>query len=412
MKNPIKAQNMKPIITIFLIFSVAITFGQKSKIDPKMIEMGWSFVSPFVLQKVDDPLTREIISKSLPKIIKEDIKGAIFEIADATYRIKNVKVLNKVFLAEQETRIKKAIKAVKTKDFATAVNEVATIVTISDKYIKSGILDKEEAKPIESNNSIKTELVKKEEINSKVVIEKNSNYYFFVPNGTVTELSSQDSTVTRFKMNLASGKGFEFGIIKSEFDDENWSIEYLEKNPTFRDEWTNLVSKNLLKEKFGEGISSPASLVNTTHFKAYKLPYLASSDASMTTSLLSFHNGSLYIIYFKSSQTEFSTNSKEFESLIDLFFFGEPLPFCQVKRIGKVRVINKSINPYDLYENDELVTTISGKSEFILNVEIGQANFRAVQKSGFMLYPTENKRVVITKSACQNTTIEIGFEDK
>jgi hypothetical protein len=377
-----------------------------------MIEMGWSFISPFVLQKVEDPLTREIISKSLPKIIREDIKGAVFEIADATFRIKNVKVLNKAFLADQEIRITKAIKAIKTKDYATAVNEVATILTISDKYIKSGILDKEEAKPSESESNTKTELVKSEEINGKVIIEKNNNYYFFVPNGSVSVLASKDSTVSKFKLNLANGKGFEIGIIKQQVDDENWSIDYLEKNPSFRDDWTSLVSQSVLKEKFGEGISSPASLVNTSHFKAYKLPYLASSDASMTTSLLTFHNANLYLIYFKSLQSEFSTNSREFEDLIDMFFFGEPMPFCQVKRIGKVNVINKSTNPYDLYKNGELITTIKGKSEFNLNVELGQSNLRAIQKSGFMMYPTENKRIVNIKSPCQNTTIEIGFEDK
>ena len=95
-----------------------------------------------------------------------------------------------------------------------------------------------------------------------------------------------------------------------------------------------------------------------------------------------------------------------------MFFFGESIPFCQVKRIGKVNIINKSINPYDLYKNGQLITTIKGKSEFNLNVELGQSNLKAIQKSGFMMYPTENKRTVNIKSPCQNTTIEIGFEDK
>jgi hypothetical protein len=412
MKNQTKISAMRTIITILLFFATTISFGQKLKLDPKMIEMGWSFISPFVLQKVEDPLTREIISKSLPKIIREDVKGAVYEIADATYRIKNVKVLNKAFLAEQESRITKAISAIKTKDYATAVNEVATIVTISDKYIKSGILDKEEAKPSESENNTKTELVKSEEINGKVIIEKNSNYYFFVPNGSVSEIPTKDSTVSKFKLNLANGKGFEIGIIKQQVDDENWSIDYLEKNPSFRDDWTSLVSKSVLKDKFGEGIASPVSLVTTSHFKAYKLPYLASSDASMTTSLLTFHNANLYMIYFKSSQIDFSSNSKEFEDLIDMFFFGESLPFCQIKRIGNVNVINKSTNPYELYKNGELITTIKGKAEFSFNVELGQTTLRAIQKSGFMMYPTENKRIVSIKTPCQNTTIEIGFEDR
>lgn len=403
---------MKRLISILLLLTTSITFGQKLKLDPKMIEMGWSFISPFVLQKIEDPLTKEIIAKCLPKIIREDVKGAVFEIADATYRIKNVKILNKTFLAEQEIRINKALKAIKTKDYATAVNEIATIVTISDKYLKSGILDKEDAKSNELENNIRTELVKADEVNGKVIIEKNNSYYFFVPNGSVSEIESSDSELSKFKLNLNNGKSFEIGIIKQEVDDENWSIDYLEKNPTFRDDWTSLVSKNVLKEKFGEGISSPASLVNTSHFKAYKLPYLASSESSMTTTLLTFHNANLYLIYFKTIQSEFSANSREFEDLIDLFFFGETVPFCQIKKIGKVNVLNKSTNPYDLYKNGELVATIKGKSEYNCNIELGQTNFRAIQKSGFMMYPTENKRIVNIKTPCQNTTIEIGFEDK
>jgi hypothetical protein len=411
MENQIKISAMRTIITILLFFVTTISFGQKLKLDPKMIEMGWSFISPFVLQKVEDPLTREIISKSLPKIIREDVKGAVFEIADATYRIKNVKVLNKAFLADQEILITKAISAIKTKDYATAVNEVATIVTISDKYMKSGILDKEEAKPSESQNNAKTLLVKSEEINGKVIIEKNSNYYFFVPNGSVSKIESKDSTVSKFKLNLVNGKGYEIGIIKQQVDDENLTIDNIEKNPSFRDSWTNLVSKTVLKDKFGDGISSPVSLVNTSHFKAYKLPYLASSDASMTTTLLTFHNANLYLIYFKSSQSDFLTNSREFDDLINMFFFGEQISFCKIKRVGKVNVMNKSVNPYDLYKNEELITTIKGKSEFNLNVELGQTNLRAVQKSGFMMYPTENKRIVNITAPCQNSTIEIGFED-
>jgi hypothetical protein len=403
---------MKTFATIIIVFLTSISFGQKLKLDPMMIEMGWNFLSPTVLQKVSDPLTKEILSKTIPKIIKDDAKGAIFEIADATYRVKNVRILNKAFLAEQEVRVNKAIKAIKTKDYATAVNEIATIVTISDKYLKSGILDKEDAKPSVPDSNIKTDLVKSEEINGKVVIEKNSNYYFFVPNGTLSELESKDSTLTKFKLNLNNGGGFEIGIVKQQVDDENWSIDYLEKNPSLRDNWTSLISKNVLKDKFGEGIASSATLVNTSQFKAYKLPFLASSSGLMTTSLLTFHNSNIYIIYIKSSQNDFSTNYKEFESMINMFFFGEQIPFCQIKKLGRVNVINKSTNPYDLYKNGELITTVKGKTEFNLNVEIGSTNLKATQKSGFMMYPTVNNRTVNIKSPCQNATVEIGFEDK
>lgn len=215
-----------------------------------------------------------------------------------------------------------------------------------------------------------------------------------------------------YKLNLANSNGFEIGIIRSDVDDERWSIDFLEKNTEFRDNWTKLISKSILKDKFGEGTPSPASFVNLPNFKAYKLPYLVSTGAAMTTTYLTFHNSSLYLIYFKSSQSEFATNLKSFEELMTLFYFGESLSFCQVKKLGKVNIVNKSANPYDLYKNGELIETIKGKAELSIYAPIGTTNYRAIQKSGYMMYPTENKRNVIIKNACQNVSIEIGFEDQ
>jgi len=88
------------------------------------------------------------------------------------------------------------------------------------------------------------------------------------------------------------------------------------------------------------------------------------------------------------------------------------MPFCQNKKLGRVNVINKSTNPYDLYKNGELITTIKGKTEYKIYVEMGLTNLKATQKSGFMMYPTVNDRAVNVKSPCQNETVEIGFEDK
>jgi len=32
-------------------------------------------------------------------------------------------------------------------------------------------------------------------------------------------------------------------------------MDYLEKNPTFRENWTNIMCKKVLKDKFGDGIA-------------------------------------------------------------------------------------------------------------------------------------------------------------
>ncbi|MFM7053226.1 MAG: hypothetical protein ACKOX7_00645 [Bacteroidota bacterium] len=200
---------MKKLIFLALLFCNSFSFAQKAKLDPKLIEMGWSFLSPIVLQKIDDQFTKEVIAKAIPKIIKEDIRGAALEISEATYKFKNIKVLNKAFIKEQEIVITNAVKAIKTKDYAKAVNEIASVVILSDKYIKTGILDKPDASSSEPIVNSKSTLLKTDEINGKFVIENSSSYYFFIPDGYVTEIASADTSVDKFKLNLSGGSGFE-----------------------------------------------------------------------------------------------------------------------------------------------------------------------------------------------------------
>jgi hypothetical protein len=138
---------------------------------------------------------------------------------------------------------------------------------------------------------------------------------------------------------------------------------------------------------------------------------LASKEALMTTTLITFHNAQEYAIYFKTSQSDYPENSKIFTELMNMFYFGERLQFCSIKRMGIVNVTNKSLNPYDLYCNGNLITTMKPKSEFKFNVPLGTNEIKAVQKSGFMLYATENLRTVIINGTCESKSIEVGFVD-
>jgi hypothetical protein len=402
---------MKGIATCLLLLITAICSAQKLKVDPKMLELGWSFLSPIVLEKINDPLTKEIVEKSIPKIIRDDIKGAIVEVSDATLKIKNVKVVNKQYISIRENKVNKAFKAVKNKDYASAVNELSSLVAITNQYIKNGLIDKDVSQPSGIDNNVKADVVKSDEINGKVYIEKNSNYYFFVPNGSVSEISSPDTTLVKFNLKLTDGKSFEIGIARYDIEDENLSIETLEKNPAFRDDWTGVISKTVLKERFGDGIPSAAVLYNASNFRAYKLPYLATTNAAMTTSLLAFHNASLYLIYFKSSQNDFSSNNRQFEDLINMFYFGERMSLCEIKKTSKITVQNKSLNPYEVSLNGNIVGTVEGKKALDITVGIGTALVKAVQKTGYMVYPTINERKVNVSVYCQNEKIDIGFED-
>jgi len=86
-------------------------------------------------------------------------------------------------------------------------------------------------------------------------------------------------------------------------------------------------------------------------------------------------------------------------------------PDCEKKNQGTITIKNKSINPYYIYSGEKLIETLAGNSYKKYNVNIGNYNFKAVQKSGFAMYATVNNRNATIQTACDEVLIEIGFED-
>lgn len=86
-------------------------------------------------------------------------------------------------------------------------------------------------------------------------------------------------------------------------------------------------------------------------------------------------------------------------------------PECEKKGQGKVTIVNKSYNPYDLYQGEKYLTTIGGKDSISYMVNPGNYNFKAVQKSGYVMYPTVNLRTAKIEQPCEEQLLKIGFED-
>ncbi len=89
----------------------------------------------------------------------------------------------------------------------------------------------------------------------------------------------------------------------------------------------------------------------------------------------------------------------------------ESIPECEKKKMATLLVKNKSNNPYNFYENDTFVKTLQGGEEAKFTLNLGQYFFKAVQNSGYVLYPTVNNRHVSAQSACEEITIKVGFAD-
>jgi hypothetical protein len=86
-------------------------------------------------------------------------------------------------------------------------------------------------------------------------------------------------------------------------------------------------------------------------------------------------------------------------------------PECEKQQKGIIRIKNFSSNPYTIYQGNKAIDVIKGNTTLTYNVNMGQYNFKAVQNSGYVLYPTENIRTANIKNVCQEITLNIGFED-
>ena len=86
-------------------------------------------------------------------------------------------------------------------------------------------------------------------------------------------------------------------------------------------------------------------------------------------------------------------------------------PNCEKNKKGIITIKNLSSNPYSLYQGEKFVTTLAGKSIQTYEVNMGTYYFKAVQNSGYVMYPTENKRTANISRICQEVILQVGFED-
>lgn len=358
---------MKKSIIIILILTSSISFGQKVNINPQItqtIQATWSISSLFFLPKIKDPLTKEIVSKAIPKLIAQDIKGSVYEITDAFYRIKNIKVLNKEFLMQIEKNITIGVKAVQQSDYATAVNELARTVVLADAYIKTGILEKEEQQVSiseETQNAAKKDIFTKSDVDSKLHLGENNNYLFFMTNGKFEKQNSgelkQDgnSTKDNFAVTFDDGKKLNFGVT-------NFSA-------SISGDGLKGEIERQLKTDLGEGQITSSTSGTFSHFKTLKYSYIINSTSEMAD--VHVYQGSRNImIYFHSSFENYKEASKLFEDLMNTFFIldnneNESLTNSKIKSQDS----NESINT----NKKEITTTTKSYSRVeITKITINQ----------------------------------------
>jgi hypothetical protein len=462
---------MKKLSTIALLLIWAFSiYAQNIKVDPQMIKLGWTLVSPLIINKVKDTLTREIISKAIPKIIDQDAKGAALEVTDAIYKYKKVKVLNKDFLVILDNNISDGITAIKQKDYATAVNGLVATVAVTAVYLKNGSLGlTESVTPVSTSSLNITDIVTSQEINEKIHLDKNNNYLFFMTDGIYnqqTENTSNHSAkvqMENFNVTLDDGKKFNISIEQSfSAANKQTNIDKIRSDTAAKNKIKNDIYKSLATN-LGEGTILVSSVTNSTecpNFEALKYKYLYNDkttfESSMAYAYVAFKDSARFLISFSTPSTDFTVTSKSFDNLLLNFIIigvdqisnenttttsntttssssstttnttTTPVKKsttttttttttkkpCETNKKGILTIVNKSSNPYYIYKNGTILMALDGKQiKTNIYVDLGSTTFKAVQKSGYVLYATENIRAVTFSTACEEKTIYIGFED-
>lgn len=86
-------------------------------------------------------------------------------------------------------------------------------------------------------------------------------------------------------------------------------------------------------------------------------------------------------------------------------------PECEKRQQGVITIYNLSTNPYYLYQDNKFLMEMPGNSTQTYYVDNGIYNFKAVQKSGYAFYATENFRTANITGVCHEVILKVGFED-
>ncbi|MCW3071113.1 MAG: hypothetical protein JWO44_1003 [Bacteroidetes bacterium] len=148
------------------------------------------------------------------------------------------------------------------------------------------------------------------------------------------------------------------------------------------------------------------------YMKELETKYTACADVNCITNSTCCNNEN-----YLTEITSYNLTKKINDEVLKIYAVAEDvvaemsIPECEKKQKGIITIKNLSANPYTLYQGDKYLETLAGHTEISYNVNKGTYNFKAVQNSGYLMYPTENNRQATITKTCQEIVLKIGFED-
>lgn len=328
---------MKKLLLVLLIaFCSFTTIAQKITISPQILQVAWAFSSSFFIDEIKDPLAREIIDKTVPKLINQDYKGASYEICDAIYRVKKIKVLNKEYLFKLEKDIRTGVNSVQKKDFVAVVNTLLNVTAYTYDYIKTGVLQAEETITEIYYNEVPLKADKS--VEEKLYISRFNDYVFYLPNSTYELLNLEKNNYSfsnfedHFEIDLPDSTYFFFGVEKatdSIIGSSEITVEKLLSYPDGLKIWNDAMPE-ILEDEFGKGSIIDQGNLELQSFSALKYTYAyiytydtGEKEATLTDVYIAFSGSSYYMIYFDSPAADYDYNKSLFSDVMQSFFLLE-----------------------------------------------------------------------------------------
>ena len=317
-----------------------------AEINPKFIKMGWSFVAPIILKEIKDPLAKKVIQVSVPKIIDKDFKTAAYDIAQVVSTERNIKILNKQYLTLVEKDLTDTYKNLKSKDFAGAVNNLITICTYTDRFIKTGKLEIEEDKSIAKSSTDISNQIDKNIIKDKIFFSEDDSYFFFAGNNKIENNKNinSKSLISRNQFDLRNKDNQPFNVSIDVDSSKISNINYYRNNEQELSTLTKRFEKYINENGFYNLIRKDFKDYNNFNSINYLFRFQGDTISGMASVNIMFYNSRMFIIKYEATDDSYKNTLSSYDDFLNNLYIDNVNKIEDEKSFTKLRIKQITVN--------------------------------------------------------------------
>jgi hypothetical protein len=311
-----------------------------AEINPKFIKMGWSFAAPIILKEIKDPLAKKVIQVSVPKLIDKDFKTAAYDIAQVVSTERNIKILNKQYLTLVEKDLTDTYINLKSKDFAGAVNNLITICTYTDRFIKTGKLEIEDDKSIAKSSSDISNQIDRNIIKDKIFFSEDDSYFFFAGNNKIENNKNINSKffISRNQFDLKNKDNQSFNVSIDVDSSKISNINFYKNNEEELSKLTKRFEKYINENGFYNLIKKEFKAYENFNSINYLFRFQRDTLSGMSLVNIMFYNSRMFIIKYEAADDSYKNTLSSFEEFLSNLYIDNVNKIEDEKSYTKLRI--------------------------------------------------------------------------